>query len=364
MTAKTRPFVRDVSGMLIATDSAIDAVIRAIDRAAMGLALLVDEQRRLVATITDGDVRRAMLAGVGFDQPAGRLLELKRMSAHPTPVSRPAECGDDELLQLMRDAQIQHIPLLDDDGRVVDVALLDRLVDARGNDVSAVVMAGGFGARLRPFTDATPKPMLPVGDKPLLERTIDQLRAAGITDVNITTHYLHDKIADHFGTGSGFGVNLNYVREDRPLGTAGALGLIARPRSTMLVINGDILTTIDFRAMTEFHRTNVADLTVAVRLYEIKVPYGVVDCAGVQVIGVREKPSERYFVNAGIYLVEPRVWDFIIEGEPLDMPQVIERVIGSGGSVVSFPLREYWLDIGRPDDYRRAQEDVEAGRLT
>jgi dTDP-glucose pyrophosphorylase len=359
----TRPFTADIARCCEPLAGAIGDVVRCIDRAAIGIALLVDQDRRLVATVTDGDVRRAMLAGIDFAQPCARLLEMKKLSAHPVPVSRSAHASDEELLHAMRDAQVQHIPLLDDDGRVVDVVLLDHLVDARENDVSAVVMAGGFGARLRPFTDATPKPMLPVGDKPLLERTIHQLRGAGITEVNITTHYLHDKIADHFGTGSGFGVNVNYVREDRPLGTAGALGLIARPQSTMLVINGDILTTIDFRAMTGFHRANAADLTVAVRLYEIKVPYGVVDCAGVRVTGVREKPSERYFVSAGIYLVEPRVWDFITGGEPLDMPQVIERVIGAGGSVVSFPLREYWLDIGRPDDYRRAQEDVEAGRL-
>src|SRR5262249_19997625 len=132
---------------------------------------------------------------------------------------------------------------------------------------------------------------------------------------------------------------------------------------TMLVINGDILTTIDFRVMSEFHRANAADLTVAGRLYEVKVPYGVVDCSGVQVVGMREKPCERYFVNAGIYLVEPRAWYFITRRAPLDMQQVIERVISSGGSVVSFPLREYWLDIGRPEDYERAQNDVATGNL-
>lgn len=358
-----RPFVPDIERCLVLSAATLGEVVRCIDTAAIGIALLVDDDRRLVSTITDGDVRRAMLAGVSFAEPVGRLLELKQTSAHPVPVSRPVSESDEDLLQAMHAAQVQHIPLLDRDGRVVDVALLSSLVAPGVDDLRAVVMAGGFGHRMRPFTDATPKPMLRVGDRPVLERTIAQLRAAGVRDVNITTHYLHEKIVDYFGTGADFGVKLNYVQEDRPLGTAGALGLLGRPESTVLVINGDVLTTIDVRAMADFHRHHAADLTMAVRLYEVDVPYGVVDCDGAHVRAVREKPRLPFFVNAGIYLVEPRSWNFISENEQLDMPQVIERLIASGGNVISFPVREYWLDIGRPDDYRRAQADVAAGML-
>ena len=224
-------------------------------------------------------------------------------------------------------------------------------------------MAGGFGKRLLPLTETVPKPMLPVGDKPLLERTIDQLRSAGIVDVNITTHYLHDQIAKYFGNGADFGVNLRYVQEDRPLGTAGALGLIGRPARTTLVINGDILTTVDFRAMAEFHRGHKADLTVATRLYEVEIPYGVMACDGPRITSLREKPRVRHFINAGIYMVEPRAWNYITDGEHLDMTQLIERLIESQGLVVSFPLWEYWLDVGRPDDYSAAQMDIKSGRL-
>jgi dTDP-glucose pyrophosphorylase len=358
-----RPFFPELAHCLAAATDAIGEVVRCIDRSQHGIALLVDDQRRLVATVTDGDVRRAMLAGVSFDQPATRLLDLKSASAHPVPISRPASTGDDELLEVMKAEDVQHIPLLDGEGRVVDLALLRSLVVEPAAQIRAVVMAGGFGTRLRPFTDETPKPMLRVGDKPLLERTVVKLREAGITEVNISTHYLPDKIVDHFGNGAGFGVKLNYLREERPLGTAGALGLLGRPERTTLVINGDILTTVDFRAMTEFHRNHAAALTMAVRLYEMDVPYGVVDCSDVRVTALREKPRFHFFVNAGIYLIEPRAWDFISEGERLDMTQMIDRLIAGDSKVVSFPIREYWLDVGRPDDYERARRDIETGRL-
>lgn len=348
---------------LISAPAKIGEVVRALDRSAIGIALLVDGERRLIATITDGDVRRAMLAGVSFDEPVARLLDLKGKSAHPKPVTCAATASDAELLATMRAAVVQHIPLLDEGGRVVDVALLRDLVAEPTHDIHAVVMAGGFGTRLKPLTNETPKPMLPVGDKPLLERTIAQLRQAGITEVNISTHYRHDKIVAHFGDGADFGVKLNYVQEPQPLGTAGALGLMGRPERTTLVINGDILTTVDFRAMSAFHAAHRADVTVAVRLYEVKVPYGVVDCDAERVTGLREKPDYRFFVNAGIYLVEPNAWNFINAGERLDMTQMIERLIAGGGTVVSFPVREYWLDVGQPDDYQRAQRDMAAGRI-
>jgi len=358
-----RPFFRDIVSILVKCDVRIRDVVAAIDRSAIGIAFVVDEDGKLTATLTDGDVRRAMLAGVSFDESVERLLDFKRTSAYPKPVTCPASATDAELLAAMHDAAVDHMPLLDRAGRVVDVALLRDMLKESASPVRAVVMAGGYGLRLRPLTDDTPKPMLPIGDKPLLERTIGQLRQAGITEVAISTHYRHDKILAHFGSGADFGVKLNYVQEPQPLGTAGALGLMGRPERTTLVINGDILTTVDFRAMTDFHRVHRADLTVAVRLYEMKVPYGVVDCDAERITGLREKPDYRFFVNAGIYLIEPSAWNFISSGERLDMTQMIERLIASDGSVVSFPVREYWLDVGQPDDYERAQRDMAAGRI-
>jgi NDP-sugar pyrophosphorylase family protein len=205
--------------------------------------------------------------------------------------------------------------------------------------------------------------MLPVGDRPLMEVIIEQLRQSGIGRVNITTHYLPDKITDYFGNGENFGVELNYVSEDRPLGTAGSLGLINWPRDTLLVINGDILTKVNFRAMLDYHHEHGADITVGVRKYDLQVPYGVVECEDQRVSRLREKPSLSFFVNAGIYMLEPRVNQHIPNGEHYDMTDLIDRLIQKGRPVVSFPIVEYWLDIGEPSDYARAQEDVKNGGI-
>jgi NDP-sugar pyrophosphorylase family protein len=224
-------------------------------------------------------------------------------------------------------------------------------------------MAGGFGTRLLPLTEDLPKPMLPLGDQPLLELTIRKLQQANIRYVNITTYYLPEKISDYFGDGKEFGVEINYVNEDEPLGTAGALGLLAIPDEPLLVINGDIITQVDFRSMLSFHRTHQADLTVGVRQYEVQVPYGVMECEGVHVKQVREKPTYHYLVNAGIYLLEPTVYRYINRGERFDMPDLIRHLIEEGRTVVSFPIVEYWLDVGQHKDYEQAQLDMEEGRI-
>ena len=228
--------------------------------------------------------------------------------------------------------------------------------------MSAVVMAGGFGTRLRPLTDHVPKPMLPVGDRPLLERTLERLRDAGIHSVSITTHYLADAIVGHFGDGHAFGLHLDYVAEDRPLGTAGALAQIGKFDGTLLVLNGDILTGVDFRDMLAFHRMHGADATVAVRRYEVPVPYGVVECEDGLVREVREKPSLHLLINAGMYLLEPAVRDYIPEGQCFDMPQLLQRLLRDQRRVVSFPVLEYWVDIGQPPDYAFAQEMMRHAR--
>jgi NDP-sugar pyrophosphorylase family protein len=205
--------------------------------------------------------------------------------------------------------------------------------------------------------------MLPVGDRPLMEYTIEQLKKAGISNLNITTHYLTDKISEHFGDGSDFGVDINYVREEHPLGTAGALGLMEPPDETLLVINGDILTRVDFRAMLEFHRKHQAALTVGVRQYELEVPFGVLDCRGPDVVGLSEKPRHRFLVNAGVYLLDSSVHSYIPRDAFLNMTDLIEKLIADGRKVVSFPILEYWLDIGHPTDYKQAQEDAQNGKV-
>ncbi len=335
-----------------------EAVLR-MDKSRLGIVLVVDEESRLMGTITDGDLRRAILADVDLESPVEALLARKAGSAYAHPVTAPA--GQDGMLyaSLLKEHRLLHLPLLDEEDRVVGLVTLDEFVPREEIfPTQALIMAGGAGERLRPLTESLPKPMLPVGDRPLMEIIIGQLREAGIRRVNVATHHEPEKITSHFGDGQKFGVELSYLSEDRPLGTAGALGLMETPKETLLVINGDILTDIDFQAMGVYHKEHQADLTVAVRQCDLKVPYGVIECEGAQVRTLSEKPTFNVLVNAGIYLLEPSVYPFIPAGERFDMTELIQRLLLEGRTVISFPVREYWLDIGQMADYEQAQEQI------
>jgi dTDP-glucose pyrophosphorylase/CBS domain-containing protein len=354
----------NIQDLCTAPDATIRQAIQQIDLAGMKLVLVTDEQRRLLGTVSDGDIRRAILAGTSLESPVTVLLEQKASGIYPKPVTAPVGTPRSELLALMNERTLTRVPLLDEEDRVVDLATLEELLPDQETPLQAVIMAGGKGTRLRPLTEDLPKPMLPVGGKPLMEQIVSNLQKSGIKHINVSTLYKPEKIVDHFGDGSEFGVELNYVNEDEPLGTGGALGLLSPPDSPLLVINGDILTQVDFRVMLAFHQENSADLTVAVREYKSQVPYGVVECKGTQVTGLREKPELTFFVNAGIYLLEPSVFELIPGGKHFNMTDLIEWLIESGRTVVSFPIREYWLDIGQHADYRQAQEDMENGKLS
>ncbi|MDP3722484.1 MAG: nucleotidyltransferase family protein [Candidatus Omnitrophota bacterium] len=348
--------MEDVMKFCVTQDASTREAIARIDAHRRGIVLVVDADRRLVGTITDGDIRRAILANVNLQEPVTSLLARKAGSHFATPLTAQAGADRSDYLHLLRRHSVKHLPLLDAEGRVADLVMLDEFVVEQPPKLQAVVMAGGQGVRLTPLTDETPKPMLPIGDRPLMEILIEQLRQAGIRQVKVTTHHKSEKITEHFGDGSNFGVELSYVPEERPLGTAGGLGLFAVPDETTLVINGDILTQVDIRAMLAYHREHRADLTIAVRQYDVTVPYGVVECDGAVVRRISEKPALGFFVNAGIYLLEPLVYRFLSNGERCDMTDLIQRVLDDGRTVVSFPIREYWLDIGQHQDYERAQQ--------
>jgi dTDP-glucose pyrophosphorylase/CBS domain-containing protein len=353
--------MRDIAAFCVSSDATIGDVIERIDANQNGIALMVDADRQLVATITDGDIRRAFMKHFALDRCIADILDEIKDKRYLKPVSAPAGVAREELLVLMEDKSVRHIPLLDDNGRVVDIALRREIYKEEATDLQAVVMAGGFGTRLRPLTEDTPKPMLPVGDKPLMEHMIGQIRDAGIQKVHVTTHFLPEKITSHFGDGAAFGIDLNYVPETQPLGTAGALRLVKDRSQPLLIVNGDILTNIDFRAMREFHSEHEAKATIAATAYEVKIPYGVLDAPDGVVGRLVEKPSYTYFVNAGIYIIEADIIDLIPENTRFDMTDLMSLLIKQGGKVVSFPIREYWLDVGRPEDFARAQRDIQQG---
>ncbi|MGD8386338.1 MAG: nucleotidyltransferase family protein [Desulfobacteraceae bacterium] len=347
----------DSADLCVHADNSIRETIECIEKNEKQIALVVDDDGRLIDTITDGDIRRAILAGLDLGTPVRVLRERKAGSFHSIPVTAPLGTDTAELLRLMEERCVRQVPLLDEQGRVAGLITLREILKSDSLPLQAVVMAGGYGKRLRPLTEDTPKAMLKVGDRPLLESIIGQLRDSGIRNVNVSTHYMSQRIAEHFGDGSDFGVEITYVEEDQPLGTAGALGLLKTSNEPILVINGDILTQVDFRAMLEFHLDHEADMTVAVKMYEHQVPYGVVEARGVTLHRIVEKPVVRRFVSAGIYLLNPEACSDIPSGKSFDMTELIERLSAGNSKVICFPVREYWMDIGKVEDYEKAQED-------
>lgn len=354
--------MNELERVRVSPEHSVRKVMECIDQSARGIALVLDEQHHLIGTVTDGDIRRAILAGMNLELSVSELLQQRQPGFASGAITAPLGTDDTTLLHLMSENDVRHIPLVDDAGCVVDISFLTELVKEYELPLRALVMAGGQGSRLRPLTEELPKPMLPVGNKPLLQLIVEQLKQAGIRQVNVATHYKGDVIAEHFKNGEAFGVDIRYVKEDQPLGTAGALSLLEEVDEPLLVMNGDILTRVDFRALLHFHREHRADLTVCVRQYEFNVPYGVIDTDGVNVKGISEKPVVRNFINAGIYLLNPQVRKLIPNGQPYDIPDLIDRLISEQRTVVCFPIREYWLDIGKVDQYDQAKADIAAGR--
>jgi dTDP-glucose pyrophosphorylase len=326
-----------------------------------GIVLVIDDSNRLLDTITDGDLRRAILGGITLDAALSVLASRRASSVYPNPITVGEQVPLHEIHALMSEQLLRQIPIVDAEGRVVDLVVAG---DINANPVelpvSALIMAGGRGTRLRPLTDDVPKPLLPVGGKPIMEHTIARLEAAGVRTVLVSTHYRAEAFREHFGNGADFGVNMDYVQEDEPLGTAGALRLVGPSTQPVLVINGDVLTQINYRAMLAFHQENDAAMTVGVSSYDLEIPYGVVELDGVRIKHVVEKPTIHQFINAGVYLLEPRAVELIPETGRFDMTDLIETLLKEGHNVVSFPISEYWLDIGQHGDYARAQKDADS----
>lgn len=352
--------LKQLDQIIVSPQRTIYETLELLDQAGLGILLLCDGDKKLVGLLTDGDIRRALLKQIPLSEPCSTV-------ATRDPLVAIAPIQMSEALHLMdygRSFTVNHLPVVDDHHRVVDLLLRRDLVNEEMLGVTAVIMAGGFGTRLRPLTEDLPKPMLPVGERPLLELILTQLRKSGIRHVSITTHYKPEKITEHFGDGKEFGVDLNYVSEKEPLGTAGSLGLMLPPQEPILVMNGDILTQIDFQAMFTFHRKHQADLTVGVRQYDFQVPYGVMDSDGPYVRRIVEKPKYNFLVNAGIYLLEPVVYQYIPAGQRFDMTDLITKLLENGRKVANFPIVEYWLDIGQHEDYEQAQTDERNGRFS
>lgn len=325
--------------------------IACLDRSALQIALVVAPDQRLLGTVTDGDVRRAILRGSSLETPVSEV-----MNRTPT----LAAAGEDLRTRLpeLRNNQIHRIPVVDACGHVVGLQLFEELAAPQQRENWVVLMAGGLGSRLSPLTDGCPKPMLRIGERPILETILLGFIEQGFRHFYISVNYMADLVRGHFGDGSRWGVEIRYLQEDRRLGTAGALSLLPqRPTQPFFVMNGDILAKVNFGAMLDFHRDTGAVASVGIRQITHAIPYGVVRLDGHRMVDIVEKPEEKVFVSGGIYVLAPRVLDDVPAGSYFDMPTLLQTLARRGDATVGFPIHEYWLDIGRMEDYARAHED-------
>ena len=310
--------------------------------------LVTSEDDRLLGVVTDGDIRRGLLAGRTLDSPLEQVMETSFYSAR-----------EDEdtavVLKVMRDKEFRQVPILDESGRIVGLKTLMDLTTPPSRDNWVILMAGGLGQRLRPLTENCPKPMLSVGGKPVLETIMLQFMEHGFHNFFISVNYRADMIKQHFGDGSKHGISINYLHEDKRLGTAGALGLLpSAPDEPVLVMNGDVLTRVDFPGMVEFHEKQQTSATMAVRSFEMQIPYGVVEVDDHKILRLSEKPVHHFFVNAGIYVLSPEALRSIPANEYLDMPTLFDQLREAGKPTSAFPIHEYWMDIGRKQDFDQA----------
>ena len=347
--------ISDHTRILIKAEDSLRRSFEIINASAIQIALVVDEAGRLLGTVTDGDIRRGILKGVGLDEEVGKVMNSR-------PVTAKIGTSRDELLAMMTSRTIKQVPLLDDDGRVVGLERLDNLLRKPSpKDNPAIVLAGGQGVRLRPLTEDTPKPLLKVGGQPVLELILHQLQAYGFHRVFVSVNYLGGQIEEYFGDGRRYGVSLQYLREAQPLGTAGALSVVPKsPELPCVVVNGDLVTKVNFEHLLQFHQEAGFHLTIAVKECSFQLPFGDVVTQGNRVVEFREKPAESRLINAGVYVVEPEVLDMVPKDTYYDMNQLIERLICQPEMRVgAFPIHEYWADIGTVSDYQRVQWDYD-----
>jgi dTDP-glucose pyrophosphorylase len=350
---------RLLTDSLVPVSATVRDALASMTKSARQVALVVDDDRSLLGLITDGDVRKALLRGLTLE---ARVSEVMNRAPCVAPVGTPRE----EALAYMRARSIRHLPLLDEKGRVVQlVRLEDLLAPAPPLRNRAVIMAGGEGKRLMPLTEFVPKPLISVGGKPIVEMVIERLRQCGVTEIIMAVHHKSTLIRERMGDGAHLGVKLEYVEEPVPLGTMGALTLARQQLDyPFFVVNADILTKCDFRAMWDFHRSQPnAVLTVGVSLHQVQIPYGEFTLSGSRVVQLEEKPRKEFPINAGMYLLDPSVIDVIPAGQYFDATDLIRALLERGRVVSAYMIREYWLDVGQHHDLQRANEDIVRGLL-
>lgn len=333
---------------ILKTDATIGDAIRNLDQIAIKIVLICNEAGILEGTVSDGDIRRGLLKGLDMGSPVLGIT-------HRSPFVVPDNFSRETVMQLMMINKIQQIPVIDEERHVIGLHLWEEIVTPASRPNLMVIMAGGMGTRLRPFTENCPKPLLPVGGKPMLEHIIERAKLEGFTQFVLAIHYLGHMIEDYFANGERLGVKIDYLREETPLGTAGALSLLNPvPDAPFVVTNGDVMTDIRYGELLDFHIRHAAAATMAVRVHEWQHPFGVVQMRGVDITGFEEKPVARSHINAGVYTLEPSALELLSNDARCDMPTLFERLQEQLKRTVAYPMHEPWLDVGRPDDLHTA----------
>jgi dTDP-glucose pyrophosphorylase len=337
---------------VLSPNSSIKQAIATLNETGLQIVLVLDKQDILLGTVTDGDIRRGLLRGLGMENQIESIMRSNSIVVTP-------EMSRDVVIQLMHANRFRQLPVVDEDRKVVGLHLWDEISIPVERPNLMVIMAGGLGTRLRPHTEQCPKPMLPVAGKPMLEHIVERAKSEGFTRFILSIQYLGHIIEDHFGNGEHLGVHIDYLKESKPLGTAGALSLLNHiPDVPFVVTNGDVLSDIKYGELLDFHVRHSALATMAVRLHEWQHPFGVVQIQGVDIIGFEEKPLVRSNINAGVYALSHEAIGLLESNMPCDMPTLFERVQASGKRVVAYPMHEPWLDVGRPDDLMLANRNV------
>jgi dTDP-glucose pyrophosphorylase len=329
------------------TDS-IRTVVELIDKSSLQIALVVSEERKLLGTVTDGDIRRGILSGVLLENSIDTVM-------WTSPVTVSIENTREEILSLMKRKELRQIPVINNQGIIIGLETLVELVTSTTLPNHVVLMAGGLGKRLHPLTENCPKPLLKIGTRPILETIIKSFIEYGFKQFYLSVNYQADKIKKYFGKGEGLGVEIEYIEERKRLGTAGALSLIPKELEyPLLVMNADILTKVNFKHLLDFHIQHQSTGTMCVREYDLQVPYGVVNIEDGKILNIEEKPIQNFFVNAGIYILEPKALNFVPQNTFFDMPELFKKLTTLDHKTAAFPIHEYWLDIGQIEDFHKA----------
>lgn len=343
--------MRIVNDIKLSINSTIKDALQTINNGGLQIAIVVDENDSLVGTVTDGDIRRGLLNGLDLNSNINLIV-------HKSPST--ANVGDtkESILKIALAKKLHKIPLIDELGKLVGIEDIEDIIKPASKTNKVILMVGGLGTRLRPLTQDTPKPMLKVGNKPILQTIVEKFAEYGFVNITMCVNFNAGIIKDYFGDGKEFGVNIDYILEQKRMGTAGALSLLKeRPNEPFFVMNGDLLTNVNFEHIFNYHTLNKATATMCVREYDYEVPYGVVKMNDNKIVEISEKPVQKFFVSAGIYMLSPEILDLIPQNEFYDMPTLFEKAISKGKNVISFPIHEYWIDIGRLEEYQKANEE-------